>query len=579
MIPWELVNSKKRLLKDEKGHIKKDWGGRTPIALIYPNKYRIGMSNLGFLLVYQLLNQYEKIVCERVFLPEDSEINLHIKTNTPIISIESQRPLTDFPYIAFSISFEQDFSNILKILSLSRIPLLSKKRETLPLVIGGGVGVQINPEPLANIIDLFFIGEGEVFIEDIIPHLIEAYELGIAKEDLLLNLAISAHKGIYVPHFYKVIYDEDGKIHSIKTTKKEIPFPIKRAYKKEYQRPPFSSITTPSSEFGNTILMEVGRGCGRGCRFCAAGYIYRPPREFLSNLDLDELERLLDNGKRVGMISPAISDLENINEIAIKMKEKKLKATVSSIRADTLQDGLLELLKESGHKSIALAPDAATERMRKIINKGIQEEDILNAVRLAITYDIKRVRLYFMVGLPLEKWKDVEAIVSLARKCRHILLKEGRKKGQLSEIILSVNCFVPKPFTPFQWASMQYIDILKKKIRYLQKKINKESNMKIIFDLPKWAYIQALLARGDRRISRILLLAHKNRGNWKKTLRETDLNPDFYVYREREKDETFPWEIIDHGISRGYLWEEYKRATQEKISPPCFTGCTRCGIC
>ena len=573
-MPGKTDKSYKNVTDAEIGTIRKPWKGRIKVALVYPNVYHVGMSNLGFQTVYDLLNTLEHVVCERAFLPDENETTSH-----RIFSIESGKPISAFDIIAFSVSFENDYPNILTIIEKSGLPLLSVDRENPhPLVIAGGVVFFSNPEPVAPFIDCFLIGEAEV----ILPQFFETDCLERIAQDKKRCLKTLAQNvpGTYVPQFYTATYYPDGSLEAFEPVC-DVPDKVQRRYLADLNSfSTCSAILTPDTTFEDTYLIEVGRGCSHGCRFCSAGFVYRPPR-FRHHSTIDKCllqgESMTD---RIGLVGAAVTDFPDLNKLCGHAFEKEIRISFSSLRADALSPELLSILRQSETKTATIAPDAGSERMRKVINKGITEEEIINAAEILVAEGIPNLKLYFMVGLPTETMDDVEAIVSLCKKIKHRFLKSSRARKRIGEITVSLNCFVPKPFTPFQWVAMDEVQTLKKKIKKVKEGLKRVANVRVHSDVPRWAYIQALLSRGDRKVAQILLLANKNSGNWPKTLKESPVNPYFYIYRERAIDEQFPWEFIDNGINKSFLKEEYERALEEKTSPPCpMESCHICGVC
>ena len=573
-----------RFAESEIGTIRKDPRGRTRVALIYPNRYYVGMSNLGFQTVYLLLNKIENVVCERGFLPENQAGDTRPSTNRPT-TIESERPISDFDIIAFSVSFENDYPNLLTILEKSQLPLLSRDRGTShPLVIAGGVACLLNPEPIAPFIDCFLIGEAEGLLSQFFTVL---YETGLAKgfktdkeKESCLKTVAQNVSGAYVPAFYKAVYNIDRTLCSFEPVC-DVPSKIERVYVKDLSHvPTCSSVITPNTTFGLTFLIEVARGCPHGCRFCSTGYIYRPPRFRPVLL----LEKCLEQGSlltnRIGLVGTAVSDLPEIVRLCEYGNQKGNIMSFSSFRADSFTPELLSALRQSKVKTAAIAPDAGSERMRKVINKGIVEEDILNAAEILIENGILNLKLYFMIGLPTETMDDVEAIAKLCQQIKKVFLKKSRARKQIGKITVSLNSFVPKPFTPFQWVAMEKTRALKGKVKKIKDALKRVANVRVVADSQRWAHIQALFARGDRKVAQFLSLAHNNGGNWARTFKESPLDSDFYIHRERPLDELLPWDFIDHGLKKSFLAREYKKAVQEKTSPPCpMEACDICGVC
>jgi radical SAM family uncharacterized protein len=560
----------RRLLADESGGIPKRRRAKISVALVYPNRYHVGMSSLGFQAVYRLLNSTDDIVCERAFLPE-----IRFKNANDIISLESGRPLRQFDMLAFSISFENDYPNILAILESAGIPLLTEDRgPSHPLVAAGGVATFLNPEPIAPFIDCFFIGEAEMMMTPFFNR----FSPGENRTTQLKRIARQVN-GIYVPSFYQSRYFADGRLQSMDPIV-DVPEKITRVYLENLDAvDTCSAIVTPHTTFDQTHLIEVSRGCPHGCRFCGAGFVYRPPR-FRS---LPFLKTCMEAGEKqsgkIGLVGAAVSDLPDLNELCAHAAPQT-KLSFSSLRADALNSELIAHMKKNAVKTATIAPDAGSERLRNVINKGIQEENILEAVENLVASGVPNLKLYFMVGLPTETMQDIDAIVTICKKIKHRFLKTSRDKKRIGTITVSVNSFVPKPHTPFQWAAMEETMRLKEKIKRIQSGLRRVANVQVHADVPKWAFVQGLLSRGDRRVSGILKSLHGNNGNWVKTFKSSLINPDFYVYRERPLDEVFPWDFIDHGLSKAFLKTEYKKAMLERTTAPCEpSACSACGVC
>ncbi len=570
-MPRKTAKSHKRFIDTEIGTIHKDTGGRIKVALAYPNRYHVGMSNLGFQSTYRLFNEIEHVACERFFLPE----NVRQATGR-ITTIESGTPVSEFDIIAFSVSFENDYPNILTLLEKAGLPLQSNDRGTPhPLVIAGGVACFLNPEPISEYIDLFLIGEAE----EMLFRFFEFFEPGTGKKSCLKTVAQNV-QGAYVPAFYNPSYNNDGTIASFKPVC-DVPEKIIRPFVEDLSlESTCSTIITPNTTFDRTFLIEVSRGCPHGCRFCSAGFIYRPPRFRPIELLKENMNRGMKITNKIGLVGAAVSDLPGIGKICEEALKKDIRISFSSLRADAMTPELLSVLSKSKIKTATIAPDAGSERLRRVINKGITEEDVLTAVETLVENGIPNLKLYFMIGLPTETMDDVEEITALCKRIKHRFLKSSRPKKRMGEITVSLNSFVPKPFTPFQWCAMDDVSTLKIKIKKIKAGLKSVANVRVNTDVPRWAYIQALLSRGDRKVANILSLAHKTGGNWAQTLKESPLNPDFYVLRERSLDELFPWDFIDHGIKKSFLKKEYKKGIQAKTSPPCpMESCNICGVC
>jgi radical SAM superfamily enzyme YgiQ (UPF0313 family) len=563
--------SQKNLAADEIGAIRKNWRGRVSVALIYPNQYHVGQSNLGLQAVYGIFNRFDDVVCERAFLPEDDEPAAgRLKT------LESGRPVADADIVAFSLAFENDYPNLLAILDMAEIPRLAVQRTAQhPLVIAGGIATFLNPEPLAAFIDCFLIGEAEV----ILPAFLKAFAPGSPRRQLLMSIARSV-PGAYVPELYRVDYTAEGTVGSFAPIA-DVPDRIYRPWVRDLsESPTCSTVLTPHTAFGRSFLIEVGRGCPHGCRFCSVGFLYRPPR-FRS---VESLARTIRQGlqpyDRVGLVGAAVSDLPGLGSLCAQFAADPITLSFSSLRADALAPDLLTALRQSGVKTATIAPEAGSERLRRVINKGLGEEDILRAASALVAQGIPNLKLYFMVGLPTESGEDVVAIITLVKRIKHEFLRSSRSRKAIGTITVSVHSFVPKPFTPFQWAAMAETQDLKARIKRLKAELRRVPNVRVHSDLPRWAYIQALLSRGDRRVAEILSQVHAEAGNWPKALRTVAINPDFYVLRERSAEEIMPWDFIDHGPTKAFLRQDYERALAGHPGSVCrLETCNRCGAC
>ena len=550
---------------------KQERQGKTAVALIYPNSYHLGMSNLGFQTVYRLLNELDDIVCERSFLPDQNMADAG-----DIISIESGRALATFDIIAVSLSFENDYPNLLVILEKAGLPFRSAQRdETHPLIIAGGVTCLLNPAPIAPFIDCFLIGEAEANL----PGFMQIVQETDTRETLLIRASREV-QGIFVPGFYKETYNPDNTFKGLKPLK-DVPHVIKRTYVRDInQTPACSAIVTPDTTFDQTYLIEVSRGCPHGCRFCGAGFVYRPPRFRDPHLLISCLHDGRAHTGKIGLVGAAVSDLPGLGDLCKAAEKTATEVSFSSLRADALDQDMISHLSKSKVKTATIAPDAGSERLRRCINKGISEKDILTATDMLVTQGIPNLKLYFMIGLPTETMEDIEAIIRLCKKVKHVFLKSSRPRGRMGGISVSINSFVPKPHTPFQWAAMDDIRTLKLKHKHIQKALKQVPNIRIHADTPRRAYVQALLSRGDMRVADMLEAAHDNDGNWPKTLKESTTSADFYVLRQRNPNENFPWDIIDHGLHKSYLLTEYRKAMRGGTTPPCDVEvCRKCGVC
>ncbi|MBQ6297736.1 MAG: radical SAM protein [Selenomonadaceae bacterium] len=507
-------------------------GGRLKFALAYPNFYRVGMSNLGIHIIYELLNSRLGISCERFFLSDSNKL----------LSLETQTPLNKFQIIGFAVSFEPDYFNVVKMLRLGKIKLRSSERTDFDLIIiAGGPCATFNPEPLSEIFDAFVIGEGEIILPNVIDAIISNENLPrIKKLEKLAEIP-----GVYVPKFPKKI--------------------ISRQWVKNLDEfPAHSTILTDDAEF-NMYLIETARGCGRHCRFCMAGYCFRKPRNRSLDVLKQEIHAAKKFGKKIGLMGAAISDYPQIDELCKFILGERLQMSVASFRADSVTSELVKSLAASGLKTLTIAPEVGSEKMRRVINKGITEKNIFNAVELGLKAGIKNFRLYFMIGLPFEELSDVEEIAKLSARIKNFC------RGRLT---LSVNPFVPKPFTPFQWSAFAGKKYLESAFKILRGSLKSAGGVEIISESVRSAEIQAILSRGDKKISEIILQSETQQ-DFKKNF---NLDKEFYL-RERDLEENLPWDFLNQGFSKKYLIDEFNRAKNLKSTPPCFESCTRCGVC
>lgn len=549
---WKIIEKYRKILAEESGATPKNWGGKLPVCLVYPNRYRTAMSNLGFQAVYALLNAHPDVVCERAFLPDPDELKEYGKSRTPLLSLESQRPLADFAVIAFSVSFESDYLHIPQIFKLAGMPPFAAQRsDSSPLVMAGGAALFLNPEPVAEFVDLVCIGEAEALL----PQLLALLREGMERSALLAQAA--RLPGIYVPSLYEVEYDAE-RISSIRNLP-GAPQRVTREWAKELdRRVTTSEILTPETEFSDMFLIELSRGCPRGCRFCAAGFIYLPYRQRSLDAIKGEVARGMQKRHRLGLVGAAVSDYRGIGELCRYILEQGGKVSVSSLRIDALDADLIRVLKASGHKTVALAPEGGSQRLRDLIKKDIDEAQILAACDLLIAGGILNLKLYFIIGLPTETMADLEEMAALVGRIRERVVAAARGEGRLGEVVLSVNPFVPKPFTPFQWCGMEEVKSLEGKIRFLQQAVGRLANVRLQTESPRDAYLQALLSRGDRRLAPFLVTAAET-GNWRRAAKECGLATDRYVYRDVPLDEPLPWDVIGSG-NKELLAREYRKA-------------------
>jgi radical SAM superfamily enzyme YgiQ (UPF0313 family) len=551
---WKIIEKYRAILACEEGSVPRDWGGKLSVCLVYPNRYHVAMGNLGFQAVYRLFNDRPDVVCERTFLPDPEELQEYERSRTPLLSLESQRPIASFDVVAFSISFENDYLNLPRILQLAGIPPRAAERpSTMPLVMAGGAAMFLNPEPVAEFMDLVCIGEAEAILPQLADLLGQRGAAG--RGDFLLRAA--GLSGIYVPTFYEVTYDGE-RLASIASLAGAPP-QVERVWSADLARSGAASeILSPQSEFGDMYLIEVSRGCPRGCRFCAAGFIYLPYRQRPLNQLKAEVAKGLQVRGKIGLVGAAVSDYRGIGELCRHIRSLGGKMSVSSLRIDSIDDEMIDTLVASGHKTVALAPEGGSQRMRDLINKDITEAQILAACDRLIGKDILNLKLYFIIGLPSETLADLEEMVGLVTKIRERAVATAKGNRRLGTVVLSINPFVPKPFTPFQWCGMEEVAALDKKGAYLRKALGCLSNVRLQMESPRDAYLQALLARGDRRLAAFILRAAEL-GSWKRAAREFPVNTDRLVHRLISLDELLPWDVIAGG-SRERLVREYRRA-------------------
>jgi len=559
---WMQQKRYEKLLAGERGTRRKIWNDQLTVCLAYPNVYRIGMSNLGFQTVYGLLNRLPGCLCERIFLPDPTEGDA--SRQEALVSMESQRPLKEFDILAFALPFENDYPYVLRMLEQAGIPMEAGSRDDSdPLIMAGGIAVTLNPEPLSSFVDLFLLGEAE----ELLPEFVERYDnvlrQGKKRGDRLFAVQRDV-TGVYVPALYSVSYQSDGTIQEMKPADEALPGKIRRRWVRDISTFVTEQvITTPETEFGELFLTEVSRGCQRGCRFCAAGFVYRPLRFRRMEALETSFIRGIALGKKIGLLGTAVSDHPQLADLCRHVLGRGGSFSLGSLRTDRVNREMAALLRESGVETVALAPEAGTQRLRDVLHKGISEAHIFHAVECLVKERIRQIRLYFMIGLPTETEADIEGIIVLTRRIRHHALQISKGKQPFKRIILSINQFIPKSSTPFQWHPLEDIRIVRKKLQRIERVLHREGSVKVLHDLPKWNYIQTLLSLGDRRVGQILLEVHQSGGNWSQALKKVNLNPDFYVYRSKDIREILPWDFIDQGIDKSMLIREYQQALLE----------------
>ena len=570
----DLIDRLQELYKDEDSRVTVNPHAGQKVAIVYPNTYFVGMSNLGLHIIYEEINLRNDSVCERIFLPEKKELDAYDKTKTPLMSVETQRPMHQFDVVAFDVTFEMDYFHIPLMLRHGRVPIMGKDRtEFDPIVIAGGPCATFNPEPFADFIDAFIIGEGEGIVSRVLDIIRDGKMEGLDRHAILRQLANVS--GVYVPSLYVPIYSEDGGFKGYDIAE-GVPKTIKRHFEMLTSGGE-TVVATNYTEFGAMYIIEVARGCGRHCRFCMAGYCFRVPRVRPLDILKEGVDRAEKLGKKVGLMGAAISDYPEVDELVTYIRSKDMRYSCASLRADSLTQAVVDGLADSGQKTITIAPETGSERLRRVINKGISEEHLKNAATLSAKSGIQHMRLYIMIGLPTETDEDIEAIVGLAERTQAHMAEVGCK-GRLT---LSINPFIPKPFTPFQWMAMDNQKTVEKKLQYIKKALQKNRRIEVLVESPKEAYIQGVLARGDRRLGAVLAACAADRGSksFKSEMKAAGLDMDDMNYRERSFDEFLPWSHLDMGMDEGYLEMEWKRSVDEAYTPPCVQGCKRCGVC
>jgi radical SAM family uncharacterized protein len=554
---WSLKKKSQALLAEEQGTVIKDWGGKISVALVYPNTYAVGMSNLGFQTIYRHLNAMPDVVCERVFMPEPADLDEMRRAQLPPFSLESLRPLTDFHLVGFSVTYEGDYVNVLRLLAMAGIPLrATARRPHDPLVLMGGVCAFSNPEPIAPFMDFVVVGEGE----ELVVELIAAYRAGYRYRDALLA-SLAGLDGVYVPERYKIAYGVDGTLADVVARDGAPAVVAKRRLRNVNAFETVAAVKTSQAEYGHMALLEVGKGCGRGCRFCLEGQVYRPVRHRSVDALRETVERMAASGeRRIGLVGACVSDYPWLGDLLKIVEDNGMELSISSLRADSLSEGLVAALARGGHRTLTMAPEAGTERLRRSIRKSISDEQLMTACDLVRAHGIPNLKTYFMIGQPTETMADVEAIPDLAGRMLErlrVLDPAGRPFGRLT---LSVSSFVPKPWTPFQWAPFDGAESLQDKLEIIKRGVRRFSNVRVLHENPREAALQALLARGDRRVGDFLELAAAHEGDWRRALREWEGDAAFYTTRRRSLDERLPWDHFDVGVKKAGLVREWERA-------------------
>ncbi|MGB3092422.1 MAG: radical SAM protein [Candidatus Zixiibacteriota bacterium] len=562
--------TREKLLSAERGRVAKR-SALLRAALGYPNTYEVGMSNLGFQTIYRLLNQMDRVACERFFL---FDFPPYRGTRT----LDSDRNIKDFDLIAFSVPFELDYPNVLKLLKLSEIPLLSSQRkENAPLIIAGGVAPTLNPEALAPFVDCLLIGEAEEMLTEFMELYFTFHRRKVSRERVLLEL--SRIEGVYVPRFYEFSYYPDGTVKEM-TLKKDVPEKVVSRSVGLKNLETFSPITSPYAHFKDSLLIEMGRGCARRCRFCAAGFAYQPCRFYTKESVLSQVEKYAGVRKHVGLIGSLISDHPELEDICEALHSGGFEIGTSSLRVDSISESLLKILVDSGMRTLTVAPEVGTDRMWQVINKKIDREAVLKSAELASEASIPRLKLYLIIGLPFEREEDIDGIVDLVRDVHRIFIQEYKpgkahgKKRSLRRLRISVNPFVPKPHTPFQWCGMDQEKELKRKLGKITEGLKGLRGIHIEKKSVRRAVLQGLFSLGNRDVGKGLYYTVEENLNFRLAWKKAGVQPELIAFQPKKLTSLLPWDIVDSGISQTRLkreLEEAKRAAagrKREISCP-----------
>jgi len=564
---WQKQRDRARdVLSREVGFVQKPHGGRLRVALAFPNTYFVGMSSLGFQTTYRLFNQIDDVVCERVFLPPKQELQAQLASGAPLLTLESQTPVREFDVFAFSISFEWDYTNVVTMLRLAGMaPRAAARDRRDPLVVIGGAVTFVNPEPLALFADVIAAGEGESLIPDLADVLRQTRD----RQEVLAALA--TRRGFYIPEFYDVRYADTGVIAAFEPKPgTSAPGTVRKAAIKSTERldPPATSIFTPDTEFGSRFLVEVVRGCANLCRFCWAGYNYLPVRAFPADRILQLAADARRHSGRAGLVSIALCDHPEIDRILRSLIDMGYSISPASLRLDDLTAPIVQMLRESGERSITIAPEAGSDRLRRVINKTVTNQEILDAAELIFANGLENLKLYYMIGLPTETDEDLVAIRDLTVQMRDAMVRHAKGRGRIGRIVGSVNPLIPKPGTAYQWLPMEDPAITDRKSKRLRQLLADIDNVYFNIKSERHSFYQALLSLGDRRVAPAIEAAERNGGNWRAAVAETGVDADFYIFRDRSADALLPWDIIDGGMKTTFFKSEFEKALREEWTLP-----------